>query len=323
MGLLVDGQWHDRWYDTASTGGRFVRSDAQFRAEIAEGGAHPPAAGRYHLYVAMACPWAHRTLVVRALLGLEDVIGVSVVHSDMLDKGWVFSGAQQDALFGSRHMHEVYTRARPGYSGRVTVPVLWDTQAGAIVNNESSEIIRMLYGPMAPFGRPGAPLAGHDLRPAALVDEIDRINADIYDNLNNGVYKAGFATTQEAYAEAVEAVFACLARVEDRLSRQPWLCGDHLTEADIRLWTTALRFDPVYHHHFKCSRRRLQDHPNLWSHTRAIAQLPGVRGTIDMPSIRRHYFYSHETINPHRIVPVAPELDLDAPHDRGPVRPGA
>jgi putative glutathione S-transferase len=261
--------------------------------------------------------------VVRALLGLDDVIGVSVVHPDMLDKGWVFSGEHRDAMHGSAFMHEVYTRARPGYSGRVTVPVLWDAHLGTIVNNESSEIIRMLYGPMAPLGRADAPLAGHDLRPAHLVDEIDAVNADIYDNLNNGVYKAGFATTQVAYDEAVGAVFACLERVEARLSRQPWLCGDHLTEADLRLWTTALRFDPVYHHHFKCSRRRLRDHPNLWAHTRAIAQLPGVAATIDMPSIRRHYFYSHETINPHRIVPVAPELDLWAPHDRGPVRPGA
>lgn len=323
MGLLIDGVWHDHWYDTKSTGGRFVRTDAQFRDAIADGGAFAPEAGRYHLYVAMACPWAHRTLLVRTLLGLEEAIGVSVVHSDMLDKGWVFEGAQRDDLHGSAFMHEIYTRAQPGYSGRVTVPVLWDKKTGTIVNNESSEIIRMLYGPMARFGRPDAPLAGHDLRPAHLVAEIDAVNADIYDNLNNGVYKAGFATTQEAYEEAVEALFACLERVEARLSRDSWLCGDHLTEADLRLWTTALRFDPVYHFHFKCSRRRLRDHPNLWAHTRAIAQLPGVAATIDMPSIRRHYFYSHESINPHRIVPVAPEVDLGAPHDRGPVRPGA
>lgn len=323
MGLLIDGEWQDRWYDTASTGGRFVRKDAQLRGSISPGGAHPPEAGRYHLYVAMACPWAHRTLLVRTLLGLEEAIGVSAVHSDMLETGWQFLGEQQDALFGSTHMHQIYTRAEPRYSGRVTVPVLWDRQAGTIVNNESSEIIRMLYGPMAHLGRPDAPLAGHDLRPAALEASIDRVNADIYDNLNNGVYKAGFATTQEAYEEAVGALFACLSRVEERLSRQPWLCGDHLTEADIRLWTTAVRFDPVYHFHFKCSQRRLRDHPNLWAHTRAIAQLPGVAGTLDMASIRRHYFYSHESINPHRVVPVAPEIDLMAPHDRGPVRPGA
>ncbi|MEC8422574.1 MAG: glutathione S-transferase family protein [Myxococcota bacterium] len=321
MGLLINGQWHDQWYDTASTGGRFVRKDAQFRGEIAEGGAHPPAAGRYHLYVAMACPWAHRTLLVRTLFGLEDVIGVSSVHSDMLEEGWTFTGGHRDALYGSRLMHEIYTRAAPTYTGRVTVPVLWDREAGGIVNNESSEIIRMMYGPMARLGRPDAPLAGHDLRPAHLADEIDRINADIYDNLNNGVYKAGFATTQAAYDEAVEALFACMTRIEDRLSRASWLCGDHLTEADLRLWTTAVRFDPVYHFHFKCSRRRLRDHPNLWSHTRAIAQLPGVAATIDMPSIRRHYFYSHEGINPHRVVPVAPEIDLWSPHDRGRIRP--
>ena len=322
MGLLVDGKWHDRWYDTAATGGRFVRSDAQFRSAVQDGGTHPPEAGRYHLYVAMACPWAHRTLLVRTLFGLESAIGVSVVHSDMLDEGWVFRDGHRDALHGSRLMHEVYTRAEPLYSGRVTVPVLWDCELDCIVNNESSEIIRMLYGPMARFGRPDAPLAGHDLRPAALEKEIDTVNADIYDNLNNGVYRAGFATTQEAYDEAVEALFACMARVEERLSRHPWLCGDHLTEADLRLWTTAVRFDVVYHHHFKCSRARVQDHPNLWAHTRAIAQLPGVASTIDLDSIRRHYFYSHETINPHRIIPVSPALDLAAPHDRGPIRPG-
>lgn len=323
MGLLINGEWHDRWYDTESTGGRFVRKDAQFRETIEAAGPHPAEAGRYHLYVAMACPWAHRTLVVRALLGLDDAVSVSAVHSDMLAEGWVFTGEQQDDLFGCTHMHQIYSRASPGYSGRVTVPVLWDKRSGTIVNNESSEIIRMLYGAMARFGRPDAPLAGHDLRPDALVPAIDAVNADIYENLNNGVYRAGFATTQEAYEEAVEGVFSCLSRVEERLSRHPWLCGDHLTEADIRLWTTAVRFDPVYHFHFKCSRRRLRDHPNLWAHTRAIAQLPGVMATLDLPSIRRHYFYSHETINPHRIVPVEPEADLTAPHDRGPVRPGA
>jgi glutathionyl-hydroquinone reductase len=323
MGLLIDGEWHDHWYDTESTGGRFVRKDAQFRGAIEAGGSHPPESGRYHLYVAMACPWAHRTLAVRALLGLDDAISVSAVHSDMLSEGWVFAGEQQDLLFGSTHMHQIYTRASPGYSGRVTVPVLWDKQSGTIVNNESSEIIRMLYGPMARFGRADAPLAGHDLRPAALVAAIDAVNADIYENLNNGVYRAGFATTQEAYDEAVEALFACMDRVEARLARHPWLCGDQLTEADIRLWTTAVRFDPVYHFHFKCSRRRLRDYPNLWSHTRAIAQLPGVSGTLDMASIRRHYFYSHESINPHRVVPVEPDIDLMAAHDRGPVHPGA
>lgn len=323
MGLLIDGRWHDQWYDTAATGGRFVRTDAQFRSFVADGSAHPPEAGRYHLYVALACPWAHRTLLVRALLGLEQAVGVGVVHSDMLDEGWVFRGDERDALYGSRAMHELYTRSEPGYSGRVTVPVLWDRAQHCIVNNESSEIIRMLYGPLARFGRPDAPLAGHDLRPASLAAEIDAVNADIYENLNNGVYRTGFATTQEAYDEAVDALFACMARVEERLSRQSWLCGDHLTEADLRLWTTAVRFDVVYHQHFKCSRARVQDHPNLWSHTRAIAQLPGVAETFDLESTRRHYYYSHETINPYRIVPVAPRLDLQAPHDRGPVRPGA
>ncbi len=277
MGLLADGQWVDRWYDTASTGGRFVRSESAFRAAVSPGVAHPVVAGRYHLYVAMACPWAHRTLVVRALKGLEDAVSVSTVHPDMLETGWDFQGGHVDDLFGAAHLHQVYTRADPAYTGRVTVPVLWDKAAGTIVNNESSEILRMFDGPMAPLGRPDAPLAGHALYPPALQAAIDEVNADVYPNLNNGVYRAGFATTQAAYDEAVQDVFACLDRLEARLEGRTWLVADTLTEADIRLFTTAVRFDPVYHLHFKCSRRPLRSYPNLWRHTRRLAQLPGVR----------------------------------------------
>jgi glutathionyl-hydroquinone reductase len=318
MGLLVDGTWQDQWYDTSKTGGRFVRQESRFRDHVDSHGAHPPVAGRYHLYVAMACPWAHRTLIVRALKGLGDAISVSTVHSDMMDRGWEFrEGSEgsglEDGLFGSRYLHQVYTRADPKFSGRVTVPILWDRAANTIVNNESSEILRMLNGPLAQLGDPSAHLAGHDLYPAALQREIEAVNADVYPNLNNGVYRAGFATTQEAYEEAVEAVFACMARLESRLARRTWLVGETLTEADIRLFTTLVRFDLVYYAHFKCSRRRLQDHPNLWRHTRSVFQLPGVAATVDIASIRRHYFYSHESINPSRVVPVCPDIDFEQP----------
>lgn len=313
MGLLVEGKWVDRWYDTGATGGRFVRKDASFRHAVTPGGPHPPEAGRYHLYVAMACPWAHRTLVVRALKGLEDAISVSVVHPDMLGEGWVFGGDHPDHLFGESHLHRVYARAAPDYTGRVTVPILWDKVAGTIVNNESSEIIRLLDDAFAPLGRPDAPLAGHQLYPAALRAEIDAVNADVYPNLNNGVYRAGFATTQAAYDEAVGDVFACLDRLDARLAQRTWLVGETLTEADIRLFTTAVRFDAVYHFHFKCSRRPLRSYDHVWRHTRRVYQLPGVAQTVDMAAIRRHYFYSHESINPHRIVPVAPEIDFLAP----------
>jgi putative glutathione S-transferase len=318
MGLLVDGRWQDAWYDTTSTGGRFVRKDSHFRGTVSAdpGAAHPVAAGRYHLYVAMACPWAHRTLVARALLGLEAAIPVSVVEPEMLEHGWSFSEAHPDALFGARHLHEVYTRADPHYTGRVTVPVLWDTVAGTIVNNESSELLRMLGGPLRPLARPDAPLAGHDLYPEALRPVIDPLNARIYDTVNNGVYRAGFATTQEAYEEAVLALFATLDVLEARLATNKWLAGEAFTEADLRLFTTLLRFDLVYYGHFKCNVRALREYPNLWGHTRAVYQMPGVTPTCDLASIKRHYYYSHPSINPHRIVPVGPELDLSAPHGR-------
>lgn len=322
MGLLVDGEWRDAWYDTASTGGRFVRKDSHFRGAIEDrpDAPHPVAAGRYHLYVAMACPWAHRTLIARRLLGLDAAISVSVVAPEMLEHGWSFTDALPDALYGARHLHEVYTRADPRYSGRVTVPALWDTVAGTIVNNESAEILRMMNGPLRRLGAPDATLAGHDLYPPALRAEIDAVNARIYDTVNNGVYRAGFATTQAAYEEAVTALFATLDDLEARLGAQRWLAGDTFTEADLRLFTTLLRFDLVYYGHFKCNVRALREYPNLWGHTRAVYQLPGVAETCDLSAIKRHYYYSHPTINPYRIVPVGPEIDYAAPHDRGGIR---
>jgi len=321
MGLLIDGTWHDQWYDTKSSDGRFVRKDAAFRASVEAGGAHPPVAGRYHLYVSYACPWAHRVLVVRALKGLEAALPYSFVHPDMLSEGWVFGEDAPDDLFGGRHLHAIYTRARSDYSGRVTVPVLWDKQAGTIVNNESSEIIRLLDGAMAPLGRDDAPMRHHRLYPEALRGEIDAVNDRVYHTLNNGVYKCGFATTQAAYDESVEPLFDTMDWLEGLLAGRAWLAGGRFTEADVRLFTTLYRFDPVYHSHFKCSRRRLRDYPRLWEHTRAVFQLPGVADTCRMDHIRRHYHYSHDSINPHRIVPVAPDMDYGEPASRGPLVP--
>jgi putative glutathione S-transferase len=308
MGLLVDGQWKDRWYDTASTGGRFVRKDTSFHDAVSDDGstAYPVEAGRYHLYVALACPWAHRTLIFRALRGLEAALPCSVVDPDMLDQGWQFSEGHEDRLFGSRHLHEVYTHAQSDYTGRVTVPILFDTVSGSIVNNESSEIIRMLNGP---FSALGEPLDATDFYPPHLREEIDAVNERVYHTVNNGVYKCGFATKQAAYDEAVEELFASLDWLEARLTGQRWLAGDQITEADWRLFTTLYRFDPVYHLHFKCSRRRLRDYPALWAHTRRLYNQPGVAATCDLEEIRRHYFYSHESINPNRIVPTAPDID--------------
>lgn len=323
MGLLVDGRWVDEWYDTAKTGGRFIRSDAQFRSWItADGGPGPsgvggfPAeAGRYHLYVSLACPWAHRTLIFRKLKGLEDMIGVSVVHPYMGEKGWTFdpdAGVVADPVGRADYLYQVYLRAQAGYSGRVTVPVLWDLKRKTIVSNESSEIIRMLN---AAFDGIGAK-AG-DYAPPELQQDIDTINEKIYRSVNNGVYKAGFATEQQVYESEVTALFEALDELESRLSGRRYLLGDRLTEADWRLFTTLIRFDPVYHGHFKCNLRRLVDYPNLWGYTRELYQWPGVAGTVDLQHIKQHYYRSHPTINPNRIVPAGPILDLDEPHRRG------
>jgi putative glutathione S-transferase len=323
MGQLIDGEWHDDWYDTSKTGGKFVRSTAGFRNWITPDGAagpsgeggFPAAAGRYHLYVSLACPWAHRTLIFRKLKGLEDVIDVSVVHPDMLSDGWTFRtddhGATGDRLYDLPFLRDLYVRARPDVSGRVTVPVLWDKERETIVSNESAEIIRMFNS--AFDGLTGNML---DLSPEALRPEIDRVNERVYGDVNNGVYKAGFATTQAAYDDAVTSLFETMDWLEDVLSERRYLTGDRQTEADWRLFTTMVRFDAVYHGHFKCNRRRVVDYPNLWAHARELFQVPGVAETVNFAHITRHYHYSHETINPHRIVPIGPDPDWTAPHGR-------
>ncbi len=307
MGKLVAGEWHDVWYPTDD--GRFQREDSSFRGAVtADGsGAFPAARGRYHLYVSWACPWAHRTLVMRVRKGLEGVISVSSVAPLMLENGWEFSAAWPDPLRRARFLHEIYTATKPDYTGRVTVPVLWDTVGETIVNNESSEILRIMNSAFDAFAD-----SRHDFYPEALRGEIDALNAEVYDNVNNGVYRCGFATTQEAYEEAFEALFTTLDRLEERLDGQRWLVGGQETEADWRLFTTLVRFDPVYHYHFKCNLRRLRDYPRLWAFTKRLYALPGIAATVDIPYIKRHYFGSHKTINPHGIVPVGPDIDFVA-----------
>ena len=310
MGLLVDGKWQDQWYETRD--GKFERQASHFRDRVTpdgEGG-FPAQAGRYHLYVSLACPWAHRTLIMRRLKGLESVIGLSVVHWHMAEHGWSFEkgpGVVPDPQ-GAAFLHEVYTRADPAYTGRVTVPVLYDLERGTIVSNESAEILRMLG---SAFDGVGA--APGDYTPAALLDEIDPVNARVYDTVNNGVYKAGFATTQPVYEDAVHALFDSLDWLEERLSRQRYLVGAALTEADIRLFTTLVRFDSVYHGHFKCNLRRITDYAALWDYTRFLYQHPAIRETVDFHHIKGHYYQSHPTINPNGIVPLGPLLDWDAP----------
>jgi putative glutathione S-transferase len=318
MGLLIDGTWHERWYETEETGGRFVRQASQFRERVTADGSSGFRAepGRYHLYVSLACPWAHRTLIFRKLKGLEDVVSVSVVHWHMGERGWTFRkapGATGDSLFGAGHLSEIYTRAKRDYTGRVTVPVLWDKREETIVNNESADIIRMLNGQFNALAeRPEL-----DFYPEALRGEIDAINDTVYHNVNNGVYKAGFATSQQAYEAAFDALFETLDALEDRLAGRRYLVGERLTEADWRLFTTLLRFDPVYVGHFKCNKRRLVDYPNLWAYTRELYQVPGVAETVNLHHIKRHYYGSHKTINPTGIVPKGPDIDFTAPHDRG------
>ncbi len=318
MGLLVRGEWKDRWYDTEGSGGKFERDTSRFRRWVTPDGApgpsgeggFPAASGRYHLYVSLACPWAHRTLILRSLKGLEDHIGVSVVHPDMLDEGWEFRtdfpGATGDRLMGLPYLRDVYLRADPDCSGRVTVPVLWDAERGTIVSNESSEIVRMLNSAFDAITGDG-----EDFWPEPLRSEIEAVNARVYDHVNNGVYKAGFATTQEAYDEAVHPLFETMDWLDARLADRTFLMGERPTEADWRLFTTLARFDPVYHGHFKCNRRRLVDHEHLWPYARRLYQWPGVRETVRPDHYVRHYHYSHATINSHRIVPIGPEIDWD------------
>ncbi|MCA6926692.1 glutathione S-transferase family protein [Pectobacterium versatile] len=323
MGQLVDGVWHDTWYETKSTGGHFKRSESAFRNWVTPDGApgltgkggFPAQSGRYHLYVSLACPWAHRTLLMRQLKGLTDHITVSVVHPLMLDHGWTFGtdfeAATGDSLYQHEFLYQLYLHAMPDYSGRVTVPVLWDTEQHTIVSNESADIIRMLN---SAFDDVGA-TAG-DYYPEALRAQIDELNGWIYDKVNNGVYKAGFATSQSAYDESATTVFAALSDLESILAKQRYLTGEQLTEADLRLWTTLIRFDPVYHTHFKCDKYRLSDYPNLFGFLRDIYQMPGIADTVDMAHIRHHYYRSHGTINPHGVISLGPEQDLNQPHHR-------
>ncbi|WP_276718273.1 glutathione S-transferase family protein [Pseudooceanicola nitratireducens] len=324
MGQLIDGTWEAENLAALSSGGEFKRKESSYRSWItADGSAGPSGeagfkaeSGRYHLYVSYACPWAHRTLIFRQLKDLADHITVSVVHPDMLDKGWSFDSdfpeATGDDLLGKSHLHEVYTQADPTATTRVTVPVLWDKSTGQIVSNESAEIIRM-------FNSAFNGLTGNttDYYPEALQDRIDEINDRIYDTVNNGVYKSGFASSQKAYDKAVTALFNSLDWIEGILAENRYLTGDTLTEADWRLFTTLIRFDKVYHTHFKCNRSRILDFPNMWGYLKELYQMPGVAETVNFDHITRHYYYSHDHINPNRIVPITPDLDLISPHGRG------
>jgi glutathionyl-hydroquinone reductase len=323
MGLLVDGVWRDEQHTQRTPGGRFVRTSTRFRNWITEDGAAGPtgeggfaaARDRYHLYVALACPWAHRTVIMRTLKGLEEVVSMSVVEPLYGPHGWRFGtspGTTPDIVNGASELAEIYLRADPRYSGRVSVPVLWDKERRTIVNNESAEIIRMLNGAFGRFTN-----VRTDYYPPALREEIDRVNALVYDNVNNGVYRAGFATSQEAYEEAFRALFAALDEVEQRLGRQRYLVGRDITEADWRLFTTLVRFDAVYYSHFKCNLRRIIDYPNLSNYLRDLYQQEGVAATVNMDHIKRHYYGSQRHVNPTGIVPLGPQLDFSAPHDRG------
>ncbi len=322
MGILVDGKWHDVWYDTKESKGRFVRSESQFRNWItADGSAGPSGkdgfkaeSGRYHLYISLACPWAHRALIFRKLKGLESMIGLSAVNSYMGAEGWTFEpgpGVIPDPINNARRVYEVYLAADPHYSGRATVPIIWDKQRNTIVSNESAEIIRMLNTAFDDIG--ATPV---DFYPEAQRKEIDELNDFIYPNLNNGVYMAGFATTQEAYEEAVNKVFNALDVLEERLVTRRYLVGAQITEADWRLFTTLVRFDPVYVGHFKCNKKRILDYKNLWGYLCDLYQQPGIAETVDSEYSKRHYYGSHDTINPHLIVPIGPEVDYSQPHDR-------
>jgi glutathionyl-hydroquinone reductase len=322
MGLLVDGVWQDEQYAERAPTGRFVRPATRFRNWITEDGSpgstgeggFPAGRGRYHLYVALACPWAHRTVIMRELKGLTDVVSLSVVEPLYGPHGWRFGtspGTIPDTVNGASELIEIYLRADPRYSGRVSVPALWDKERRTIVNNESAEIIRMLNGAFGRFTN-----VRTDYYPEHLREDIDRINAFVYENINNGVYRTGFATTQEAYEEAFHALFDALDEIEQRLSRQRYLVGGEITEADWRLFTTLIRFDAVYHGHFKCNLRRIIDYPNLSNYLRDLYQQPGVAATVNMDHIKRHYYGSHRHLNPTGIVPLGPLLDFSAPHDR-------
>jgi putative glutathione S-transferase len=322
MGLLVEGKWQNEWYDTKSTGGKFERKAPSFRnwitkdgsAGISGVGGFKAEANRYHLYVSLACPWAHRTIIYRKLKGLEGMISMSVVNAFMGDEGWTFAvgeGVVADPILNAINLHEIYTAAQADYTGRVTVPILWDKKSNTIVSNESPEIIRMFNSAFDDVGAlPG------DFSPPELLAEIDELNEFIYPMINNGVYRAGFATTQVAYDEAVADVFNALDTLEARLDNRRYLTGSTITEADWRLFTTLVRFDAVYVGHFKCNLRRIVDYPNIWGYLRDLYQVPGIEETVAMDYIKTHYYGSHETINPTRIVPIGPCIDFNSTHCR-------
>jgi len=322
MGLLVSGIWHDQWYDTKSSGGRFERKSPSFRNWItADGSAGPSGQGgfkaeanRYHLYVSLACPWAHRTVIYRKLKGLEEMISISVVNAFMGEEGWTFTpgeGVIADPIFNAANAHEIYTAAKADYTGRVTVPILWDKKTQTIVSNESSEIIRMFNSAFDEIGAiPG------NFSPTELLSEIDELNDYVYENINNGVYRAGFATTQQAYNEAVVELFNALDTIENRLAERRYLTGNTISEADWRLFTTLVRFDAVYVGHFKCNLSRIVDYPNIWGYLRDLYQVPGIADTVAMDYIKAHYYGSHETINPTRIIPKGPVIDFLTAHNR-------
>jgi len=311
MGMLVEGKWTDKWYDTKSTGGRFKRKESTFRNWIRADGStdFKPESGRYHLYVSLACPWAHRTLIYRRLKGLEEHITISVVNPFMLENGWTFEegdGVIPDTVNGAEYLHQIYTAAKAGYTGRVTVPVLWDRSHRTIVSNESSEIIRM-------FDEEFGQLTGHkpSFRPLSLVDEIDPLNDRIYTGINNGVYKAGFATSQESYNEEVTRIFEVLDEMEEILTTNRYLTGDQVTEADWRFLPTILRFDPVYVGHFKCNLRRIADYPNIHNYMVDLMKMYDLEDTFNLEHVKNHYYGSHPTINPTLIVPYGPEVKVD------------
>jgi glutathionyl-hydroquinone reductase len=323
MGLLVDGVWQDEQHSARTPEGRFVRPTTRFRNWVTEDGGPGPtgeggfaaARGRYHLYVALPCPWAHRTVIMRMLKGLEDVVSMSVLEPLYGPHGWRFGtspGTSPDSVNGASELAEIYLRADPRYTGRVSVPALWDKERRTIVNNESAEIIRMLNDAFGRFTN-----VRTDYYPPALREEIGRVNALVYENVNNGVYRAGFATAQEAYEEAFRALFRVLDELEQRLARQRYLAGGDITEADWRLFTTLVRFDAVYYSHFKCNLRRIIDYPNLSNYLRDLYQQGGVAATVNMDHIKRHYYGSQRHVNPTGIVPLGPQLDFMAPHDRG------
>ncbi|HCE1504054.1 glutathione S-transferase family protein [Vibrio parahaemolyticus] len=311
MGKLVEGVWHDVWYDTKANGGKFVREDAGFRDWIKNDSeaVFQPESGRYHLYVSLACPWAHRTLIFRKLKGLEPHIDVTVVCPDMLSQGWQMG--LPEPLFGHTRMHQIYTQAKPDYTGRVTVPVLWDKMTNTIVSNESSEIIRM-------FNSAFNDLTGNhdDYYPEPLRGVIDEWNDYIYPNVNNGVYRCGFATSQEAYEEAFESLFSALDKINAHLATHRYLAGNKITEADWRLFTTLVRFDAVYVGHFKCNKQRIADYVNIQGYLKELYQIDGIADTTDFYHIKRHYYFSHTGINPTQVVPKGPDLDFSSPHQR-------